>query len=56
MYDQIEERHFGGDSVTIVNFMTVFEFDEQGKICRLTVYLRQPREMNRGATGAPSAG
>lgn len=43
VYYEIEERHFRGDDVTVVNSMTVFEFDEDGKICHLDVYLQQPR-------------
>ena len=43
VYYEIEERHFRGDDVTIVNSMTVFEFDEAGKIRHLAVYLQQPR-------------
>jgi len=43
VYYEIEERHFRGGDVTIVNSMTVFEFDEAGKIRHLDVYLQQPR-------------
>ena len=43
VYYEIEERHFRGDDVTVVNSMTVFEFDEDRKICHLDVYLQQPR-------------
>ena len=41
VYYEIEERHFRGDDVTVVNSMTVFEFDEAGKIRHLDVYLQQ---------------
>ena len=43
VYFEIEERHFRGGDVHVVNSMTVFEFDEGGKIRRLNVYLQQPR-------------
>ena len=41
VFFEIEERHFRGDGLHIVNSMTVFEFDERGKIRRLNVYLQQ---------------
>jgi hypothetical protein len=43
VYFEIEERHFRGDGVSVVNSLTVFEFDEAGKIRHLDVYLQQPR-------------
>ena len=43
VYFEIEERHFRGGQVHVVNSMTVFEFDEDGKIRHLDVYLQQPR-------------
>jgi hypothetical protein len=43
VYYEIEERHFRGDSVNVINSMTVFEFDAHGKIRRLNVYLQQAR-------------
>lgn len=43
VYYEIEERHFRGDHVTVVNSMTVFEFDDAGRIRHLAVYLQQPR-------------
>jgi hypothetical protein len=43
VYYEIEERHSRGDNVSVVNSMTVFEFDEQAKIRRLFVYLQQAR-------------
>lgn len=43
VYFEIEERHLRGDSVNVVNSMTVFEFDEDGKVRHLDVYLQQPR-------------
>jgi hypothetical protein len=41
VYFEIEERHFFGDSTHVVNSMTVFEFDADGKICHVDVYLQQ---------------
>ena len=43
VYFEIEERHFRGGDVHVVNSMTVFEFDEGAKIRHLDVYLQQPR-------------
>ena len=43
VYYEIEERHSRGDHVNVVNSMTVFEFDEHGRIRRLNVYLQQAR-------------
>jgi hypothetical protein len=43
VYFEIEERHFRGGDAHVVNSMTVFEFDEDGKIRHLDVYLQQPR-------------
>jgi hypothetical protein len=43
VYYEIEERHVRGETVTVVNSLTVFEFDEAGKIRHLDVYLQQPR-------------
>jgi hypothetical protein len=43
VYYEIEERHFRGDDVTVVNTMTVFDFDAAGNIRHLDVYLQQPR-------------
>ncbi len=42
VFYEIEERHYRGGSLTIVNTMTVFSFDENGKIDHLDVYLQQP--------------
>jgi len=42
VFFEIEERHFRG-GVHVVNSMTVFDFDERGKIRRLNVYLQQGR-------------
>jgi hypothetical protein len=43
VYYEIEERHFRGDSVTVVNSMTVFEFDVHHRICHMNVYVQQAR-------------
>jgi hypothetical protein len=42
VFYEIEERHFRGDDVNVVNSMTVFEFDDTDRIRRLDVYLQQP--------------
>ncbi len=44
VYFEIEERHFRGGNVNVVNSMTVFEFNSGGKIRHLDVYLQQARE------------
>jgi 2,4-diaminopentanoate dehydrogenase len=41
VYYEIEERHYRGDTVGVVNSMTVFQFDPAGKIRHLDVYLQQ---------------
>src|SRR5215470_17311901 len=38
VYYEIEERHFRGDTVHVVNSMTVFAFDATGRIRHLDVY------------------
>ena len=43
VYFEIEERHFRDDATNVVNSLTVFEFDEGGKIRHLDVYLQQQR-------------
>lgn len=43
VYYEVEERHFRGDNVNVINSMTVFEFDANDKIRRLNVYLQQVR-------------
>jgi limonene-1,2-epoxide hydrolase len=43
VYYEIEERHHRGGRVHAVNSLTVFEFDDAGKIRHLDVYLQQPR-------------
>ncbi len=42
VYFEIEERHFRGGNVNVVNSMTVFAFNS-GKIRHLDVYLQQAR-------------
>ena len=41
VYFEIEERHFRGDAMHVVSSLTVFEFNEAGKMCHLDVYLQQ---------------
>jgi hypothetical protein len=43
VYLEVEERHFRDDTVDVVNSMTVFGFNDDGKIRQLDVYLQQPR-------------
>jgi len=43
VYYAVEERHLLGDRVNVVNSLCVFEFDDDGKIRHLDVYLQQPR-------------
>jgi hypothetical protein len=43
VYFEIEERHFRGDAVHVLNSLTVFGFDAAGKIRHLDVYLQQAR-------------
>jgi hypothetical protein len=42
VYFEVEERHQIGDTKLVVNSMNVFEFDEDGKVCHLDVFLQQP--------------
>ena len=42
VYFEVEERHQIGDMKIVVNSMNVFEFDEDGKIRHLDVFLQQP--------------
>ena len=41
VYFEIKERHFRGDAMHVVSSLTVFEFNEAGKMCHLDVYLQQ---------------
>ncbi len=43
VYYEIEERHRRGGNVHVVNSMTVFGFDDDGRIRHLDVYLQQGR-------------
>jgi hypothetical protein len=43
VYYAVEERHLVGENVNVVNSLTVFDFDDVGKIRHLDVYLQQPR-------------
>jgi hypothetical protein len=43
VYYEVEERHHRDGDVHVVNSMTVFAFDDDGKIRHLDVYLQQPR-------------
>jgi hypothetical protein len=43
VYFEIEERHSRGGDVHVVNSLTVFTFDDDGKIRHLDVYLQQAR-------------
>jgi hypothetical protein len=44
VFYEIEERHHRRGGIQVVYSMTVFEFDENGKVRRLNVYLQQGRE------------
>ncbi len=43
VYYEVEERHHVGEHTTIVNSLTVFDFNDEGKIRHLDVYLQQKR-------------
>jgi len=43
VYYEVEERHFRGEHVHVVNSMTVFAFDDNDRIRHLDVYLQQAR-------------
>jgi len=43
VYYEVEEHHFRGGDVHVVNSMTVFGFHDDGRIRHLDVYLQQPR-------------
>ena len=43
VFYEIEERHLRDGDVHVVNSMTVFQFNEAGKIRHLDVYLQQER-------------
>ncbi len=41
VFYETEERHFHGDSSTVLNSLTIFEFDDAGKIRRLQVFMQK---------------
>jgi hypothetical protein len=44
VYLEVEERHTRpGGTVEVVNSLSVYEFNDEGKIRHLNVYLQQPR-------------
>jgi len=43
VYFEVEERHHRGSAFTVVNSLSVFEFNEESKVSRLDVYLQQAR-------------
>jgi hypothetical protein len=43
VYFAAEERHFRDQEITVVNSLSVFEFDSAARIRRLSVYLQQAR-------------
>jgi hypothetical protein len=43
VYYEVEERHQRHGNVSVVNTLTVFEFDDEGLIRRLEVFLQQRR-------------
>jgi limonene-1,2-epoxide hydrolase len=48
VYFDREERHIKGDTVRVVNVLSVYEFNEQGKIRHLDVYIQgQPASEGR---------
>jgi hypothetical protein len=45
---ELEERTEPGDSSNAANSLSVFEFDESPKLCRLDVYLQLPKPSRAG--------
>lgn len=43
VYLELEERHTRPGGVAVVNSLSVYEFNDEGKIKHLDVYLQQPR-------------
>lgn len=41
VYYEIEEQHFVGEKATVLNSLTVFTFNEDGKIRRLDVFIQK---------------
>jgi hypothetical protein len=44
VYLELEERHTRPDGVAVVNSLSIYEFNDDGKIRHLDVYLQQPRQ------------
>ncbi len=44
VYLELEERHTRPDGVAMVNSLSIYEFNGDGKIRHLDVYLQQPRQ------------
>jgi hypothetical protein len=44
VYFEVEERHKYGDTLVVVNSMSVFEFNSAGRIRHLDVYLQQQHQ------------
>lgn len=40
VYFEVEERHVKDGDITVINSMSVFEFNDAGKICHLDVYIQ----------------
>ena len=43
VYLELEERHTRNGGFAVVNSLSVYEFNDEGKIKHLDVYLQQPR-------------
>lgn len=41
VYYEIEERHYAGDTTTVLNSLTVYDFDDDGKIRHLDVFMQK---------------
>lgn len=41
VYYEIEERHFVGDVTAVLNSLTIFDFDDDGKIRHLDVFMQK---------------
>lgn len=42
VYLEIEERHAQGDDVAVVNSLSIYQFNDAGKIRHLDIYLQHP--------------
>jgi hypothetical protein len=47
VYYEIEERHVVGQRTTVLNSLTVFEFDDAGKVRHLDVFAQQAPRAER---------